>query len=914
MAFILLWWPDNELNQAPEVYEWNVHPFGAKSSPFCANYALRRTISDHIHSFEPNLHPSVVRDFYVDDYLTSVENEEMAKVIVSELPKLLTLGGFELVKWISNSGEVMAQLDPEACACPLQELYRDDSCQRTLGIMWHIVKDAFVFASVEPPKHPTRRSLLAFVASIFDPLGFVAPIILPGKLILQSLCHQKFGWDNPLDDRALQDMSSWIGVLETMKSIEIQRCLIFRKESSADLELHVFSDASEAAFGAVAYLRYTTGDTIHCRFLMGKSRVAPLKFVTVPRLELTAALVAANLSSHILKELDLPVRRVILWTDSAIVLRYLTNCSSRYVTFVANRVRRILELTDASQWRHVPTSSNPADIASRKLTPRSVQKMSLWFNGPDFLRNDEASWPNNLEVPRAEDSELEVKRVVAVTSTRPDHEWLRKLCARSRNWSKLLRCLAWLARFKQYLFIKCFSNVDARLNVGNIKVQETIRAGRDVVRIVQMVAFGQSTMGSSNTLRASTCSELSGLKPYTYDGMLCLGGRIQRTIRDNPLPILPSNHVVTEMVINHHHELSGHSGASYVLASVRREFWVIKGMATVRRVLKQCGACRLLNARQCGQAMAMLPMFRVESDFYPFIHTGLDYFGPFRVKFNRSEVKRFGCLFTCMQSRAIHIEVAHSMSTDSFLMALTRFISRRGKPAVIYSDNGSNFVGAEEELRKLCYSLDQRQIQEAMLSRQIDWRFNPPSASHRGGVWERMIRSVRRVLTHLVKEQVVTDEVLLTCLAEAERIINDRPLIPVYDDPDQPDVLRPSDLLLLRPNYGLAVDDIPLRERLTRRWRQALQLANFFWKRWKREYLPTLQSIHKWLHPQRNLKTGDLVLITKTDSPRGHWPKGVVIETFPGPDGLVRQVSIKTANGIIRRDVRSLCLLEGAED
>ena len=438
---------------------------------------------------------------------------------------------------------------------------------------------------------------------------------------------------------------------------------------------------------------------------------------------------------------------------------------------------------------------------------------------------------------------------------------------------------------------------------------ELLRATEDIFRSVQTEKYGP---GGSKPGRCF--QELRKLKPFERDGILYLGGRVPLPANRKPLVIVPASGRVTELLVMHHHLSCGHAGASHVLSSVRRKHWIIHGMATVRRILKGCSNCRLLNAPPCQQVMAPLPNFRTEVDFYPFIHTGLDYFGPIYVKVNRTRVKRYGCLFTCMQTRAVHIEIVHNMTTDSFLMALLRFIGRRGRPKFIYSDNGSNFVGAEAELKSLCRSLNQGRIHDAMLVHEIEWCFNPPSASHRGGVWERMIRSVRKVLSHLIRDQLVTDEVLLTCMAEAERIVNDRPLIPVYDDPDQPTVLRPSDMLILRHNTGLVSDVIPLRERLTKYWRQSQHLANTFWKRWKTEYVPLLQTTQKWLMPKRNLVKGDLVLLCKDDAPRGCWPKGIVIETYPGVDGLVRQVLVKTKGGPSRRDVRSLCLLEGAED
>ncbi|MBM6549247.1 DDE-type integrase/transposase/recombinase [Streptococcus dysgalactiae subsp. equisimilis] len=478
----------------------------------------------------------------------------------------------------------------------------------------------------------------------------------------------------------------------------------------------------------------------------------------------------------------------------------------------------------------------------------------------------------------------------------------------------LLHPVVWLTQFKRYPRIKVLFRIDITLDVGNIKVQELTFAIIDVVRIAQTEGFGAKNHNRLDGSYTYLPPMLRKLKPLNIDGVLYLGGRVTPRATDQRLPILPSKGRITDLLIMYYHIMCDHSGASYVLASIRRAYCIVHGMAAAKRVLSKCMECRLLHAPHCRQAMAPLPSFRTRKPSYPFSHSGVDYFGPFMVKCNRSEVKRFGCLFTCMQTRAVHIEVAHGMTTDSFLMALDRFISRRGIPKVLYSDNGSNFIGAEAELRSLCKSFDNKRIHDALLVYQIEWQFNPPSASHRGGVWERMIRTVRKVLSHLVKEQKVSDEGLLTCLAEAERIVNDRPLVPVYDEPELPIALLPNDWLLLRPNPGLTVDSTPLRERFTKQWRQAQHLANTFWKRWKREYLPTLQVTQKWLNPQRNLKLGDLVLLSKIDTPRGCWSKGVVKETYPGLDGLTRQVLVKTVKGLVLRDVRSLCLLEGAEE
>ena len=214
--------------------------------------------------------------------------------------------------------------------------------------------------------------------------------------------------------------------------------------------------------------------------------------------------------------------------------------------------------------------------------------------------------------------------------------------------------------------------------------------------------------------------------------------------------------------------------------------------------------------------------------------------------------KRYGCIFTCLQMRAVHIEVSYSLSTDSFNMTLLSFMSRRGAPSEIFSDNGTNFVGAQRELKNLMENWSSDKIADRLLQRGVQWHFNPPHASHRGGIWEIMVRSVRRVLLSVCDEQPMTDEILLTFLTESERIVNGRPLVPLTSDCRDLPVLTPNDLLILRANPR----DIPtdsLRDRMVRQWRQANYLASVFWKRWIREYLPLLQQRQKWITRERNL-------------------------------------------------------------
>lgn len=289
---------------------------------------------------------------------------------------------------------------------------------------------------------------------------------------------------------------------------------------------------------------------------------------------------------------------------------------------------------------------------------------------------------------------------------------------------------------------------------------------------------------------------------------------------------------------------------------------------------------------------------------------GVDYFGPFNVKRGRSYVKRYGVIFTCLTSRAVHLEVSASLDTDSYINALRRFIARRGQVSKIRSDNGTNFVGAERELARAISNWNVSQIHTSMLQKNVDWKFNPPAGSHHGGVWERLIRSVRRIMNSVLREQTLDDEGINTLMCEIESTMNERPITKNSDRPNDLEALTPNHLLLLKGNPSLPPGVFNKADNYCRRrWRQVQYMANLFWQRWVREYLPLLQERQKWYSKKRNLNVGDVVLIVDSNAPRNSWPMGVVLETIPDKLGFVRQVKVKTATNILTRPIDKLCVI-----
>lgn len=288
----------------------------------------------------------------------------------------------------------------------------------------------------------------------------------------------------------------------------------------------------------------------------------------------------------------------------------------------------------------------------------------------------------------------------------------------------------------------------------------------------------------------------------------------------------------------------------------------------------------------------------------------MDYFGPIEVKQKRSRVERYGVVFTCLNTRAIHLEVADSLDTSSCISALRRFLARRGQCKKILSDNGTNLVGANRELKSAIENWNINQIHDSMLQQNIDWQFNPPAASHFGGIWERMIRSVRQVLSGILRAQVVNDETLRTVLCEVEAILNDRPITKVPDGHGDLEALTPNHLLLLKRNPSLPPGCFDKQDLYSsRRWRQVQYLANLFWKRWVREYLPLLQERQKWLKTHRNFAVGDVVLVVDDRISRGSWPLGRIVETMPDRLGHVRRVRVKTQTNVLDRPIHKVCLL-----
>ena len=428
-----------------------VHLFGGASSPSCANFALKKTTQDNKTEFHLETIKTVECNFYVDDCLKSVSSEELAVNLSSQLRELLARGGFKLTKWLSNSQKVIESLPASERAAQVKDLdFEKLPVERALGVQWNISSDQFGFRIVIKDRPATRRGILSIVSLVYDPLGFVAPFILNAKPILQDLCRKKLDWDDVIPEDIMRRWQAWLQELPKLEQVAIDRCFKppnFGEVSST--QLHHFSDVSQQGYGAVTYLRITdrSGNT-KCSFVMGKSRLAPMKSVTVPIMELSAAVVATRLDTMSRKELSLPISESFFWTDSTCVLRYIEDEDKRFQTFVANRIATIHEASSPDQWRYV----NPADDASRGVSADSLHR---WIYGPEFLIQPTDEWPQRSAdmIAVIPDDDPGVKAEIATYSTRTStRDPVGEIIEKFSSWSHLKKVVAWILRYKTNLY------------------------------------------------------------------------------------------------------------------------------------------------------------------------------------------------------------------------------------------------------------------------------------------------------------------------------------------------------------------------------------------------------------------------------------------------------------------------------
>ncbi|XP_072397992.1 uncharacterized protein [Diabrotica undecimpunctata] len=897
-------WRQN-VEEEIKVYKLNTLTYGTAPAAYLAIRCLQQLAHDNKDSF-PKAAQVILSDFYVDDLLTGVDTVEEARILKEHISNILEGAEFCLRKWISNRGEVLEMDD--SVKRGIEHYLLEGNNNKTLGIYWDAQEDKLHY-SINTTIHATKitkRSVLSMIAQVFDPLGLMGPVVLKSKLIMQSLWKLKIHWDESLP---LDLHTAWVNYkrnFDIIQNIHINRQVICSNPQR--IELHCFTDASEAAYGAAVYLRSTDkSGNHHVGLLCAKSRVAPLKVLSLPRLELCGALLGTRLVGEVISALGIEFDRIYMWTDSTIVLSWIAQDSFNYKTFVSNRISEIQEASKTWTWRHVETKSNPADIISRGVNADQLISYEPWWIGPSWLKMEEESWPKAVKLDDVL-PERRVKRQIFVANKDVD------IFDRYSNLNKLERVVAYCMRFVSNCRISKENRVAGCLSIAEREVAL-------VWKEMQAQSFPSDIEALKSGQDLPKRSELLSLAPFIDDkGLLRLSGRLKHSDlsfnQKHPI-ILPRNHKLTELIIMQEHIRNLHASPQLLLATLRLTYWPIAGRRTVRKFLHKCVICFKVKPTAQKYIMGQLPNHRITPS-RPFLNCGVDYAGPFETKTSNlrgSRVqKSYLCVFICLATKAVHLEIVSNLSTEAFLNSFKRFVSRRGLCKNIYSDNATNFVGAHRELRELFSLIHNPSCSivylEYFSQNQINWHFIPPLSPHFGGLWEAAVKTAKYHLRRVLMNNRFTLEEFSTVIAQIESCMNSRPLTPLTNDPNDLAILTPGHFLIGGPLNAIPPTHFgDINENRLSRFQHLTRITQHFWTRWSKEYLGNQQSRTKWQTPTSGLKPGIMVIIKEDSTPPLKWDVARVTEVHPGLDGVVRVVTVKTARGIFKRPVSKLCVL-----
>ena len=768
------WFKNNDSKNEICQFRANVHIFGNTSSPSLAGLGLRYAVKDHTD--KPHVLKFVNEQFYVDDGLCCADTVSESVQILKDTVTAFQDYNIRLHK-ISSSSQNVIDAFPSTEISKANSVEIDNgSLQATLGLMWDVSSDSLKVRTMVPNRPFTRRGMLAVINSVFDPLGICSPVVLEGKVLQRKIFslspNEEISWDEELPDdhKALWD--DWCKNLELLSEISLHRCYRFVNIGLEYIrELHAFCDASEYATGYVIYMRSVSPNGEKCvSFVTASSKIAPKNSVSIPRLELCSALDVSQATACVADKLSISAEQVYLYTDSMITLGYLNNKERRFTRYVSRRVNMTLKSFPASHWKHVPTSLNPADIASRTQTYQSL-KCTPWLTGPEFLMQDALSseYEEPLELPETVDDAVSLKTVFSDCSN-------SILCNILTRIGSLIKAVNVARRVIGLSFVATDS---ARQRTG-VSLAPRSSPSDDYVLNRMIIDAQISSVPEMFDSSRILPSHLASLNPFVDSfGIVRVGGRLAQSDLEykHKYPILlPHDHVITNRIVNYYHCSVKHQGRFITMSAIREAgYYISRGSSLIRKFINRCVVCKKLRAKLSEQKMSDLPKDRLQCE-PPFSSTGMDVFGPYSLvegvatRRSNSVKKCWAIIFTCLNSRATHIEPLPSLDTNSLRNALRRFISIRGNCKKLRSDQGTNFVGVRNQ-----EGLNVADVEQHIKDIGCEWELTPPKASHHGAVWERQIQMVKNILhasLHLLGNRLLVRDDFYTYLQECCSIIN----------------------------------------------------------------------------------------------------------------------------------------------
>lgn len=913
-------WRDNAADQV-KTFQLRTVTYGTAAAMFLATRCVKQLAIENRESF-PQAAAELETGMYVDDLISGAADVEQAIVLHRQIERILASAQMPLRKIASNSTEFMQAIPIE----DREEPSSNDSTIKTLGVKWNPHSDQlqFDFKPMDLMKL-TRRIVLSHIAKLYDPEGLLGPVTFNLKKFMKKIWLLSQPWDADLPEEEAQQWRELAGTITLLNDIRIDRQAFLSRYIA--VELHGFSDASNDGFGAAIYI--VTEDSHQRRMsqlVCAKSRIAPTEPRSTARLELCGAEVNAELMERTASAYKLQFRKKIAWVDSAITLHWLKKEPSQLQPFVANRVDRIQRQSKSEliTWRHVRGELNPADLISRGLMPQELVDNTKWFHGPDFLLQPEAEWSESIVIVEPEEQPAyknEFKKTCLSLATKKVTEKFFHVIDRFSSTSKIINTFAIMFRFARNCKNRQRNGKFEPKMLVTFTVQELTQAENAIVRLHQKTHFREEYAALEAGKEVHNTSSIKSLCPIMdSSGIMRVGGRTNNAkhISDaQKNQILMPKCRYSELIVRETHQQNLHAGAQATHGYVKMKFWPLRVKDLIKKELQNCVRCRRAHPRLVQQFMGQLPEARVTPS-PPFHRTGVDYAGPFEVKSGTARNARstnvYLCVFVCLAIKAVHLEIVSDLTTKGFLAAFDRFTARRGLSAQIFSDHGTNFVGASNELDKLREFLErtttQAEIQEHFLKQRIEWHFIPPRAPEHGGLWEAAVKSVKSHLRHALGSTRLTFEELYTVVCRIEAMLNSRPLIPLSDDPNDFDALTAGHILIGRPLIAPPRQDYTEEKRdLLHRWDRVTQITQEFWMRWNRDYLHLRQNRTKNYKKEIPINIGQIVTLHIDNKPALCWPMGRVTQVFPGADGVTRVVKIATTNGEYERPVTKISLL-----
>ena len=884
-------WRDLDESKIPNVYIMERVNMGDRPAPAIATEALMLT-AESFSDLYPKAARFVQESSYVDDMADSVESDIKARELAQETELLLAKGNFSVKEWqFSGSGKSKTVA-----------LKGDGNYIGVLGTQWNPVNDTISFQvtinfskkkrglRIQPnikreeidtniPEVLTKRLVLQQVMSIYDPMGLASPFTLLGKIYLRETWLLGLDWDDPIPPSLHQKWVKFFKSLFQLEDLSFPRCM--KPENAVGNPwLVLLSDGSDIAYGCAAYVRWQCLDgSVAVRLMMSKSRIAPINKVSTPRMELNGAVISKRCRAAIHKESRYKFDKIIHLLDSETVLNQLNKVSTRFNPYEGVRIGEIQASCngDMSEWAWMAGKKNTSDWLTRGRTPDQLNADSEWFQGPPMLYLPFEEW--DIKFGKTSDENVPGEKKLhgfqtLVTVREVSHNLLTY-----ENMSSMSKAVGVTARLISIARKKSFKG--GRL----INLNPSLRI--EAEKFLVLEAQGTLDMESNNYRKLNPAQR--------EDGVWVVGA--SRLAENNPmsgihvnLPIfLPLGHGLARLAMKAAHE-RGHRGRDATLAGFREKFWTPSGCKLAKTIVNKCQYCRLRNASLIQQEMGRLPIERTTPS-PPFNFSMLDLFGPYRV---RGEVQRrvsgkvWGVLFTDMVSRAVHIEVMSGYDTGSFMLALRRFVSVRGWPQKLFSDPGSQLVGAKRELKEAMCGIGSENG--------LEWIVGTPDAPWQQGAVESLVKSVKKALDISVHNQRLSVTEFLTVCSEAANLVNERPLGMVPSLDSNINILTPNCLLLGRassvnPNaWQTELFSLKDRNHLVS------SVTDQFWRHWLELFAPTLVYRHKWHEKQRDLKVGDVVLVLDSDTFKGKYKLAVVTGVLPSRDGRVRKVTVSYKN------------------